>query len=231
MIHQTKTKTNFTMSNQNSTPRYGQKPAFLGYITAQCPEMMYYHDMPIKLINDGRVVIEPRLECARQIINRCIEDFVKTYGPEEYNKRYIYLSVKNLYQEPGKSFNRPGYHCDGFMTKDINYVWSDVNPTVLNDGGFKLDMDKDVSLSQMTAQARPENDFDYGNNSLVRLDQYNVHKVAERGIKGLRFFIKVTFSTEKYDLEGNSHNYLLDYNWEMRSRDILNRQTGSQLKK
>ena len=33
-----------------------------------------------------------------------------------------------------------------------------------------------------------------------------------------RTFFKLSFSKDKYDLKGNSHNYLFDYNWEMRER-------------
>lgn len=34
----------------------------------------------------------------------------------------------------------------------------------------------------------------------------------------MRAFLKVSFSKDKYDLLGNSHNYLMDYNWEMKAR-------------
>jgi hypothetical protein len=34
----------------------------------------------------------------------------------------------------------------------------------------------------------------------------------------MRTFVKVSFSYDKYDLVGNSHNYLLNYAWEMKER-------------
>jgi hypothetical protein len=34
----------------------------------------------------------------------------------------------------------------------------------------------------------------------------------------MRAFLKVSISKDKYDLIGNSHNYLLDYDWQMKER-------------
>jgi hypothetical protein len=79
-------------------------------------------------------------------------------------------------------------------------------------------MDDQVSLSEMEAQALPENDFSYPDNTLVRLNQFNIHRVSEPDVAGLRTFLKVSFSKDKYDLIGNTRNYLLDYNWEMKPR-------------
>jgi hypothetical protein len=46
----------------------------------------------------------------------------------------------------------------------------------------------------------------------------NIHKVAPVLVGGMRTFVKVSFSYDKYDLVGNSHNYLLNYAWEMKER-------------
>ncbi len=35
-----------------------------------------------------------------------------------------------------------------------------------------------------------------------------------------RTFLKVSFSRDKYDLAGNSHNSRLDYDWPMRERGL-----------
>ena len=36
-----------------------------------------------------------------------------------------------------------------------------------------------------------------------------------------RTFIKISYSTDKYDLIGNSHNHEIDYRWEMRERGTM----------
>ena len=58
----------------------------------------------------------------------------------------------------------------------------------------------------------------YPENSFLRLNQYNIHRVS--GVKStcLRSFLKVSFSQDKYDLRGNSINRLLNYNWDMKER-------------
>ncbi len=123
-----------------------------------------------------------------------------------------------MYQVNGCSFNRKGYHSDGFLTNDINYVWCDKNPTVFNYSPFKLTLDDTISMKEMEEQANEEAIEIYPENSLLRLDQYNIHKVSENKGLVLRTFVKVSFSTDKYDLKGNSKNHLLDYNWNMRDR-------------
>jgi len=34
----------------------------------------------------------------------------------------------------------------------------------------------------------------------------------------MRTFVKISFSKDKYDLIGNSHNYEMDYKWDMKER-------------
>lgn len=75
-----------------------------------------------------------------------------------------------------------------------------------------------ISLLEMKKQASPFNDVTYKENELLRLNQFNIHKVANVTDEGMRSFLKVSISKDKYDLIGNSHNYLLDYNWEMKER-------------
>jgi hypothetical protein len=38
---------------------------------------------------------------------------------------------------------------------------------------------------------------------------------------GMRSFLKISLSHQKYNLVGNSHNYLFDYNWDLHDRDTL----------
>lgn len=197
---------------------YGKHPHKLGQHSVECKEMLFYQYLPIKLIGQSEPKIEPRLNYFGALIGVCCCDFIGVFGLDRYVQSYIYLTVKHLFQMPHCSFNRPGYHSDGFMTDDINYIWSDKFPTVFNDTNFRLSMDDSGSLVEMEQQANPENDFNYGNEILLRLDQYNIHKVGSITNSDIRTFFKLSFSKDKYDLEGNSHNYLLDYKWEMKPR-------------
>lgn len=198
--------------------RYGERPKSLGQHIVKCNEMMFYQYMPIKFPSNTYPVVEARLSCFEKLLGTIVCDFIGEYGLNAFVDSYVYLTAKHLFQSPGCPFNRPGYHSDGFMTKDINYIWSDRQPTVFNDSEFKLSMDDSLSMREMEDQALPENDFTFPENTLLRLNQFNIHKVAEVDTASLRTFLKISFSADKYDLIGNAHNYLIDYNWDMRPR-------------
>lgn len=66
-------------------------------------------------------------------------------------------------------------------------------------------------MKEMEQQADSSNNVTYSENRLLRLNQFNIHQVAPVTSGGMRTFLKLSFSKDKYDLVGNSHNYLLDY--------------------
>ncbi len=201
--------------------RYGQLPRTLGHVDVDCPEMLFYQYLPYKLAGQASVVkgnLEPRLQFLYTLLGQINCDFIANNGLTKWHDCYAYLTIKKMYQMPGCSFNREGWHSDGFMTDDVNYIWSDKFATIFNDGEFNLTQNDKLSLGEMEAQAKEENNIVFPNCALLCLDQYNIHKVAEIPFPAMRTFIKVSFSRDKYDLLGNSHNYELDYNWEMKTR-------------
>ena len=200
--------------------KYGQLPAQLGTYEVECNEMMFYQYLPIKMPNETQPIYEPRLKCFDKLIGAICCDFIGTYGLDRYVASYVYLTAKMLYVQPNCSFNRPGYHSDGFMTDDINYVWSDKLPTVFNQSEYALTKHHEFSLTEMDIQSLKENEVTFGENTLLRLDEFNIHKVADVKEGCMRTFLKVSISKDKYDLLGNSHNYLLDYNWQMKKRQL-----------
>lgn len=200
--------------------KYGQHPIQLGTLNVNCKEMMFYQYLPIKLGDSLRPMFEERLNCFTEIIEVITDNYIRTFGWEDYCKSYVYLTARHLYQEPGMSFNRPGYHSDGFLTDDINYIWSNNHSTIFNISDFELTEDNIWSLTEMDDQAKKENEITYPDGSLLRLNQFNIHKVAPIIKPCMRTFLKLSFSKDRYDLLGNSHNYLLDYEWHMKERKV-----------
>lgn len=199
---------------------YGELPLELGVFKIKCDEMLFYQYLPIKLDGAIDVTYEPRLDCFTKIIDKICLYFIREFGYQRYKDSYIYLTAKSLWQMPNCSFNRKGYHSDGFLTDDINYIWSDCNPTIFNTSNFNLSLDDKLSLNEMEQQSDVVNDISFGDDTLLRLNQFNIHRVADTDKGGMRTFIKVSFSKDKYDLIGNSHNYLLDYSWSMLKRKV-----------
>jgi len=197
--------------------KYGMLPKSLGIFEAECRELMLYQYLPIKMTNETETIYEPRLNCFEKLINEICLDYIREFGLDKYLNSYIYLTAKNLFTKPDLPFNRGGWHSDGFLTDDINYIWCNKYPTTFNTSYFNLTLEDNISLIEMEKQANPLNDVIYKENELLRLNQFNIHKVSPVN-GGMRCFIKVSISKDKYDLIGNSHNYLLNYNWEMRER-------------
>ncbi len=198
--------------------KYGELPKALGSFEVECAEMMFYQYLPIKLANQVHPFYEPRLKCFDKLIGAICCDFIGEFGLDNYVNSYVYLTAKYQYQMPNYSYNRMGWHSDGFLTDDINYIWCDKYPTIFNKTEFNLTLDDLISMEEMEKQALPYNDVTFNENELLRLNQFNIHKVAPVKDTGMRAFLKVSISKDKYDLIGNSHNYLLDYNWEMKLR-------------
>tara|TARA_R110000851_G_scaffold205081_1_gene357049 strand:+ start:256 stop:855 length:600 start_codon:yes stop_codon:yes gene_type:complete len=190
--------------------KYGNPPEDLGVVLATCDEMMHYQCLPIKLINTTEYRIPKRLQWVKPMLDRI---------PFPENK-YVYLTVRNTFITKGFSGSRPGWHSDGFLTNDISYIWSDCLPTEFAIQEFSIDENCNDSLRQFDEQYCPMNVTHYDNKSLLKLDSSVIHRPANNfDIEGLRAFVKISVSSDRYNLYGNSHNHLLDYKWGMIQRN------------
>ena len=142
---------------------------------------------------------------------------------DEYNYRlersYIYLTVKHLYVERGSLGSRPGWHIDGFLSDDQNFVWCDKNPTeyVPSLDSYTFSQDHEKALHEMKL-ADIMTIHEIPVNAVVDLER-TVHRTKEDIEPGLRTFIKVSVSEHKYNLQGNAHNYLIPHGWKMYPRE------------
>lgn len=197
---------------------YWKKPIVVWEYKNAMKEMMYYQYLPIKLSWYVFISIEKRIEQFEDLIEEINTDFIKRFWFEKYQKSNIYLTIKRQYIKPWVIFNRPWWHSDWFWTDDINYIWSDCIWTVFNFSDFTLSGEENLSLVDMEKQVKNENDFIFPDWSILLLDQYSIHRVQDPNDTILRTFVKISFSDDIYDLQGNSHNYEIDYNWDLRER-------------
>lgn len=184
----------------------GCAPIRIGEISLATPEMMFVQYLPVHIPGVGTAV-PPNLRPFLPLVELAMRD--KTPA------QYVYLSAKHLYVDPDRCFNRPGWHTDGFGTDDINYIWSSRGETEFCVQWFDLSDDCDESMAQMESQARAENIATYGERMVLKLDNTVVHRAPVRISAGLRMFAKVSISHDLYNLEGNAHNHLLKYDWQM----------------
>lgn len=169
-------------------------------------EMCFYQYLPIKMAGAlENFHIPVQLNWIRQFIQ---------YLEFDPHTDFIYVSVKHLFVTPNNMGNRPGWHSDGFGSDDVNYIWSDKFPTQFCLQEFTLTEDHTESLKELQRQALNKNIVDYGENAFVRIDRWNIHRPPVEGT-GFRTFLKFSVSKNRYNLQGNSHNYLMDYDWKM----------------
>lgn len=192
-----------------------KEPNILGEFPLVPPEVMYYLYLPISLRGWSDYRIPYNLRWLSPILSR-IESVV---NEQVWKNNYIYVTCKNFFVEPGTYGNRPGWHADGFQTKDLNYLWYNWNPTQFCVQEFDVDADDMKALGQFEEQANSENIKMYPTNHLIEIDSTMVHRVGINHEGGLRCFVKISISEHRYNLGGNSHNPLLDYNWEFHSRE------------
>jgi len=192
---------------------YGEAPDVVGeFVTPEC-ELMFVLYMPVRLAEQEQVRIPPHLQSYGPLV-----DMALAYEGAAGDGRYVYLTVKRLFVQPGCVGGRLGWHTDGFGTSDVNYIWADADPTEFCIQPFDLSDDHEVSMRQMVEQARPENIRTYGVCDVLRLDARHVHRCPVNPAEGYRTFARVSFSDDQYNMIGNARNYGLDYNWIMHPR-------------
>lgn len=192
---------------------YGTAPIDLGLIDLDPKEMLFWLYCPIKLANSHNMHVPANLAQFMPIVGAVIADV----EPWRLHRDYIYLTAKNVWTTPDNTAQRPGWHCDGFMTDDLNYIWQDREPTLFWEPGYgvALTQDHGVSMEEMRqlTERYPEYNRTYPLKHLLRLDQTVIHRVADFAGAGMRAFVKVSVSQHPFNLVGNSINHHLVPDW------------------
>lgn len=188
---------------------YGAAPKVLGEFDLSASEMCFVQYLPI-LLPRGVMRIPQSLEWVSPLLDHVVisED------------DYVYLTVKHIYVTGTDCGNRPGWHSDGFGTDDVNYIWCDRAPTEFAVQPFALSADCVLSLQEMEDQFIEGTEITYPAKTLLVLNSGVIHRVTTKCTAGYRTFVKISVSKQRYNLQGNAHNYLLDYCWEMVERSV-----------
>ncbi len=196
---------------------YGAAPKDLGELKLDTSEMMFWLYLPIKMPGTVAEQLPKQLDPYTEVIDRVYMDVCKTYGRQRWRDSYVYLSVKVLHVTPDAPGNRPGWHSDGFLTDDLNYIWADRNPTefFITDDAFRVPEDHTKSMEMFEylvghPRASSCTRLEHAKvNHLYRLDQTVIHRVSLNVDSGKRAFVKVSVSDKPYVQLGNSINHLL----------------------
>lgn len=196
---------------------YGKMPQFLGQFDIDLSEVMYYLYLPVVMhARYWDVRLPGNVKCCLPLIERAMATTKRSF-------EYVYLSARKGWATPDNPLNRPGWHCDGFGTDDVNAVyWVGAGTRFASQAFTDISTDHVKSMQQFEEQVKLEKVVTFPEKGLYLLDPSIVH--ATPVIKhpgGMRQYIKVSLSNEKYNLENNSHNYLFDYQWPLHHRDVI----------
>lgn len=187
--------------------RYGQLPEDCGLINVDLTEMMFWLYCPIKVKHDEDVIMPRNLGVCLPFVREVLER-------EKTVNKYVYLTAKVMHVGGRNVGNRPGWHADGFGTSDINYVWSDCNPTIFwqAEEQVTLSTDHDRSMREMEHITREQGrHVTYPDKHLLKMDSSVIHKPQDDVEPGVRAFVKISISNKQYLQVGNSRNYELEY--------------------
>jgi hypothetical protein len=187
----------------------GNGPRDLGFVNLLPEEMMFWMYCPISTPDTGRGFILPQnLQVFSPLVRKALAS-----DEQAFRRGYVYITAKTLYVSNGYIGNRPGWHCDGFGTDDLNFIWADRAPTEFMLGAYRVSADCDQSMQQMeqigNMAASLGTVTTYPDKHLLRLDRTVMHRSPVNFTPGMRTFVKVSISEHRYDLIGNSINHEL----------------------
>jgi hypothetical protein len=199
--------------------KYGGKPEVIDNMKLYPEEYCYIQYLPIKMAGSDDTRMPANLGWVYRLVWDVAVDVKYRNIKDDLEDKYVYLTAKHFYVDNASAANREGWHSDGFMSDDINYIWYSDMPTQFCEQEFWLSHGHSKSMLEMEQQALLENIVEYPCGYLLRVDEKVIHRVnPDSNFKGVRTFVKVSISDKKYNLKGNAHNYLFDYDWDMVER-------------
>lgn len=208
---------------------YGKLPIDLGKFPIKWDEVCLCLNLPIKMAGDG-AFIDDKIRIPRRFLAfKPLVDFIlsgivrhpelsikeRTKFHTYLRERYIYITVKHLLVTPYAWQDRGGAHTLGFGTDDRHWIWCDKNPPEFNTAEFDIKGDFYSSLKEFDNQWDYKKQVVYPPFHLLELNPYVVHRVVRVTRYDMRTFVKISLSKHKYNMIGNAHNDLFDYDWEM----------------
>lgn len=194
--------------------KYGALPKDLGLVDINPKEMMFWMYCPIATPT-SEIRLPDNLQQFAPIVS-----LVRDYDWDLFDMSYVYLTAKTLWVSGEYIGNRPGWHSDGFGTTDLNYIWYDRAPTEFYEDSFELPRDCDDAMDIMERHAYGKKIITYADKHLLALDPRVIHRCPVGFAPGMRTFVKVSISKDRYNLEGNSINHKIAERWPMISRQV-----------
>lgn len=211
------------MSNRNII--YSGHPLAIDTLKLDAEEFQHVVYMPIKDKGKDRLWLPDSLAWTAPAVYAALQHLSQGGRcPDLYDSWYVYLSVKRSWVDAGTAGNREGWHIDGYGSDgDKNFIWCDAVPAEYMKGTFNLPADHAGCLERLEYLGDKMGTHFISGGSLVPNVLYDlgqtVHRCGIAEVSGMRTFLKVSVSRDKYDLKGNARNpQLPSTHWPLKDR-------------
>lgn len=209
------------MSNRNII--YSGHPLAIENLKLDAEEFQHVVYMPIKDKGEMRPRLPESLRWTWPAIDATLAHL---WGPRcpDLIDWYVYLTVKRSWVDAGTAGNREGWHIDGYGSNgDKNFIWCDTVPAEYMKGTFNLPAGHAECLERLEYLGGKMGTHFISSGSLEPSQLYDlgqsVHRCGIAQVSGMRTFLKVSVSRDKYDLKGNARNPLLpSTHWPLKDR-------------
>lgn len=186
-------------------------------------------DMPIKFPGNSEYYIpKPLQPYLVNIHNVACSEMTNVKNHEDF---YCYITIDEKVIQPNESPRNGGCHVDGFQGSRINpktridhsYIAVTDCPTVFYNQSFPcshLDESKHNFFKYWDSIAKNENEVFIETNKIYLMDAYTVHRSNAQNKLSKRIFFRMSYSVREFDRLGNTHNPMINYNWEMVPRNM-----------
>lgn len=224
------------------------RPAIVGWIPEAARAEMSRHrgdrvqDLPFLMPGQGYQIpplLTPYLDAIQIAIET--ERAINTDFADHEDAYHAYITVDQKLVPPHRTQRRQGFHGDAFLTPqnadlsraaltENTYLVCDVLPTELKPGPFDIsDVYPDIPacLARFDELAAAQPTLTMPAYAVFRITPFHVHSPAVNHSDATleRTFLKITFSRERFNREGNAINPLLRYDtwfWVPRNAEIRN---------
>lgn len=182
-------------------------------------------DMPIRMANESSYYLPEEWEELLPLIQDIVDN-ERTHNPH-WRDYYTYMTVDCGIVKPDEQQRHGGLHVDGFQGERINPKTKITrNYVMTTNGGTRFYPQKFVVVDPAKFNVfqgfdlQAEEPIIADENVVYFMDAYSVHESGLASHGGLRTFLRVTFDLKVFDRLGNTHNSMLDYDWDMVTRTV-----------
>lgn len=186
-------------------------------------------DMPLRLAGGTAYDLPEEWKALAPLLESIIA--VEHAHNPNWRDYHTYLTIDAKYVVKEEQQRHGGLHVDGFQGSRIedktkitrNYVLTTNGGTRFYKQPFIVVDETQFNVFQGFDLQASVDPFIAKENTIYFMNAYTVHESGLASYDGLRTFLRLTYDLKKFDREGNTHNSMLNYSWDMVARNVHQR--------